>query len=84
MDLEALSRVRIDQRTRNAPAEHWLIDVSWHELVWLGNQVAGVEILAIDECVQPARLHLRSRYDGVVMTWIAHAIPAVLMGWHDL
>src|SRR5437867_13445864 len=84
VNLEALTWARIDKCTRNAPAEHWLVDVCRHELVWLGNQITRVEILPIDECVQPACLHLRGRYDGVLMPWIAHAIPAVDMGWHDL
>ncbi len=82
--LEPIPRLRIDECARNAPAEDRLVDVSGDQLIRLGYQVAGVQVLSVDERREPARLDLRGRDDRGLMAWVPHAVAPILFGRHYL
>jgi hypothetical protein len=84
VNLEALTGLRVHESARNAPAEDWFVDVGRHKLVWPRQQVAGIEVLAVDQRREPASLDLGRRDRRRLMAGIAHAVAPILLWRHHL
>ena len=84
VDLQPLARPRVDHRSGDAVRVDGLVDVSGNELVGLWDQVAGVEIFAIDHRSQRARVDLGLRNQPVLVAVEAHAVAPVLNRRHHL
>src|SRR6266849_1184811 len=84
VDLEPLTRLRIDECAGHTPAEDRLVDVGSDQLVRLWHQVAGIQVLSVDQRREPAGLDLRGRNDRGLMAWIPHAVAPILFGRHYL
>ena len=67
----------IDDRARHAPVEGGLVDVGQHQLVGLGHEESGVEVFAVDQGVQPPRVHLARRDRPVFVARVPHAVALV-------
>ncbi len=66
VDFEPLTRLRIDERAGHAPTEDRLVDVGSDQLVRLWHQVAGIQVLSVDQCLSWVRTAPPLRHRGPV------------------
>src|SRR5688572_18510532 len=78
VNLQPLARPGIDDRSWHTVCVDWLVDVSLDELVGLWNEIARVEILAVDHGRQRAGIDLGLRDESILVAMEAHAIAPVL------
>jgi hypothetical protein len=77
VNVQPIAGPRIDHGAGDAVAVERFVYVGQDELVGLRNEVVGIEILAIQQRRQAARIHLRQRDGGVLVAGIAHAIASI-------
>lgn len=77
-DMQMITGTRVNDRAGHPMRVDRLVHVGQHQFVGLGNQVARVQIFAVDQGVEPPRLHLGQRNRGVFMSRIAHAVAPVV------
>src|SRR4030095_5242798 len=78
VDLESLARSRINHRSGYAILVEGLIDVGLDQLVWLRNEISRIEVLPIDNRIQPTCVDLGWRNGPILMALVAHAVTTVL------
>jgi hypothetical protein len=78
LDVQVVAWVRIDHGARHAVCKDRLVHIDQDEFVGLGDQVGGVEVLAVDQGVEAARVHLGERNHAVLVARVAHAVAPVV------
>jgi hypothetical protein len=77
MNEQALSHVGVQDAGRNAAVPARLVEVGRDHRIQTGHRVTRIQVLAVDESVEPPTLDLRLRYTGVLVAVAPHAVAPV-------
>jgi hypothetical protein len=78
VDLQPLARTGVDHGAGDAMVERGLVDVGEDQLVRLRDQVAGIQVLAVDHGGERAGLDFGLGDQPVLVSLEAHAVASVL------
>lgn len=80
MNPELVAGLNINHRAGHAAMERRFVYIPQNEFVHLGDQVAWIEVLPVNERGQYSRIYFAKRHGAIFVAGVAHTVAAVLDG----